>query len=103
MSNPSLWCKILFSPYYNKYFFFPQDFYGDRIKIFRSVGEKGGGVYRLKNEHGKVVRDKRVKEELSRILLCYNIQLDNPVSNIFKKKSRENDVWQTFNRIEVYQ
>ena len=67
------------------------------------MGEKGGGVYRLKNEHGKVVRDKRVKEELSRILLCYNIQLDNPVSNIFKKKSRENDVWQTFNRIEVYQ
>ena len=65
--------------YYNNYFFFPQDVYGDRIRIFRSVSEKGGGVYKLKNEHGKVVRDTRVKEELSRILGCFNIQLDNPV------------------------
>ena len=43
------------------------------------MSEKGGGVYKLKNEHGKVVRDTRVKEELSRILGCFNIQLDNPV------------------------
>merc|ERR1712203_846 len=35
---------------------------------------------KLKNEHGKVVRDKRVKEELDRILGCFNIQLDNPIA-----------------------
>jgi chromosome segregation ATPase len=40
----------------------------------------GGGSYKLKNETGKVVADKRVKEELDRILSCYNIQVDNPIA-----------------------
>ena len=34
----------------------------------------------LKNDKGKVVMDKRVKEELERIKTCYNIQIDNPIA-----------------------
>ena len=57
-----------------------QKVYGSRLIIQRSTCAGGGGVYKLKNENGRVVFDKRVREELDRALSCYNIQLDNPIA-----------------------
>ena len=54
-----------------------QNKYGKSIIIQRTVLNSGGGTYKLKNEKGKIVLDKRAKEELERILLTFNIQLDN--------------------------
>ena len=56
-----------------------QKLYGKRIIVHRTISASGAGSYRLKNEHGKVVVEKRVREELDRILSCFNIQIENPI------------------------
>ena len=56
-----------------------QKLYGKRIIVHRTISASGGGTYRLRNEHGKVVVEKRVREELDRILSCFNIQIENPI------------------------
>ena len=57
-----------------------QSVYGTRLIIQRSVSASGGGSYRLKNEKGKIVADRRVREEISRMLSCFNVQLNNPIA-----------------------
>ena len=60
-----------------------QKLYGKRIIVHRTISASGGGTYRLRNEHGKVVVEKRVREELDRILSCFNIQIENPIGMTF--------------------
>ena len=62
------------------YPWFFQSVYGSRLIIQRTVGAGGGGTHKLKNDKGKTILDKKVKEELERILTCFNIQLDNPIA-----------------------
>ena len=59
---------------------FCKELYGKKVIVQRTVSASGGGSYKLKNENGKVVTEKRVKEELDRILSCFNIQVDNPIA-----------------------
>ena len=55
------------------------DLYGESITVVRSV-TNSSSTYKLKDNRGKVVVDKKVKEELDRILLSFNIQVDNPIA-----------------------
>lgn len=57
-----------------------KDLYGDKITVVRTVTAAGGGSYRLKNHRGRVVLDKKVKEELNKILEAFAIQVDNPIA-----------------------
>ena len=54
--------------------------YGDSITIVRSVGASGGGGYNLKDHRKLVVQDKKVKEEVDRIMSHFSIQVDNPIA-----------------------
>ena len=45
------------------------------ITVVRSVMASGGGSYKLKDAKGRIARDKKVKEELERILSCFSIQV----------------------------
>ncbi|XP_053671716.1 structural maintenance of chromosomes protein 6 [Anopheles nili] len=51
--------------------------YGSRIICERMISATSGGSYKLKNEHGQVVSTSRA--ELQKILLAFNIQVDNPI------------------------
>uniref|UniRef100_A0A182QPX3 Structural maintenance of chromosomes protein 6 n=1 Tax=Anopheles farauti TaxID=69004 RepID=A0A182QPX3_9DIPT len=51
--------------------------YGRRIICERMISVSSGGSYKLKNEHGHVVSTSRA--ELQKILLAFNIQVDNPI------------------------
>ena len=54
---------------------FPRsDLYGESITVVRSV-TNSSSTYKLKDHRGKVVVDKKVKEELDRILMSFNIQV----------------------------
>ena len=55
------------------------DLYGESITVVRSV-TNSSSTYKLKDNRGKVVVDKKVKEELDRILMSFNIQVDNPIA-----------------------
>ena len=57
-----------------------RDVYGDLITIVRTVTTAGSGGYKLKNDRGRIVQDKKVREELDRILDCFTIQVDNPIA-----------------------
>ena len=50
------------------------DLYGESITVVRSV-TNSSSTYKLKDHRGKVVVDKKVKEELDRILMSFNIQV----------------------------
>ena len=54
--------------------------YGDSITIVRSVGASGGGGDNLKDHRKLVVQDKKVKEEVDRIMSHFSIQVDNPIA-----------------------
>ena len=56
------------------------ELYGDAIIVCRTVSRGGGGGYKLKNDHGRIVVDKKVREELNRILEAFAIQVDNPIA-----------------------
>ena len=58
---------------------YKQELYGDAIVVSRSVTQSSS-TYKLKDSHGKIVVDKKVLEELQRILLAFNIQVDNPIA-----------------------
>ena len=48
--------------------------YGENIVVSRSVTQTSS-IYKLKDARGRVVVDKKVKEELDRILIAFNIQV----------------------------
>ena len=50
------------------------DLYGESITVMRSV-TNSSSTYKLKDHRGKVVVDKKVKEELDRVLMSFNIQV----------------------------
>uniref|UniRef100_A0A182N671 Peptide methionine sulfoxide reductase B1, chloroplastic n=1 Tax=Anopheles dirus TaxID=7168 RepID=A0A182N671_9DIPT len=51
--------------------------YGRRIICERMISASSGGSYKLKSEYGQVVSTSRA--ELQKILLAFNIQVDNPI------------------------
>lgn len=51
--------------------------YGRKIICERTINASGGGSYKLKSETGQVVSTSR--SELQKILLAFNIQVDNPI------------------------
>ena len=55
------------------------ELYGETIVVSRTVTQSSS-IYKLKDERGKVVVDKKVKDELDRILIAFNIQVDNPLA-----------------------
>ena len=55
------------------------ELYGEVIVVSRAVTQSSS-TYKLKDARGHVVVDKKVKEELDRICLNFNIQVDNPIA-----------------------
>ena len=55
------------------------DVYGRSIRIERRVTNTSS-AYRIMDDKGKVVVEKKHKEELERILMAFNIQVDNPIA-----------------------
>ena len=53
--------------------------YGRSIRIERRV-TNSSSAYRIMDDKGKVVVEKKQKEELERILMAFNIQVDNPIA-----------------------
>ena len=51
------------------------DMYGESVTVVRTVTQSSS-TYKLKDARGRVVVDKKVKEELDRILLNFNIQVE---------------------------
>ena len=51
--------------------------YGEKIIISRHVTASGGSSYKLKNEKGNVIASNR--QELEKMMICMNIQVENPV------------------------
>uniref|UniRef100_A0A182T868 Structural maintenance of chromosomes protein 6 n=1 Tax=Anopheles maculatus TaxID=74869 RepID=A0A182T868_9DIPT len=51
--------------------------YGRRIICERTIHASGSGTYKLKSEHSTVVSTSRA--ELLKVLLAFNIQVDNPI------------------------
>lgn len=56
------------------------ELYGNKIIISRSVTVNGGGGYKIRNAEGKVVIERRAKEELDNILSAFGIQVSNPIA-----------------------
>ena len=55
------------------------ELYGEVIVVSRTVTQTSS-TYKLKDCDGKVVVEKKVREELDRLLLAFNIQVDNPIA-----------------------
>ena len=55
------------------------ELYGDSILVSRSVTQSSS-VYKLKDAKGRVVVDKKVKDELERILVVFNIQVKSDLN-----------------------
>jgi len=55
------------------------DLYGESLTVCRTVTQTSS-TYKIKDHKGKVVVDRKVKEELDRILMSFNIQVDNPIA-----------------------
>ena len=64
------------------------DVYGKSISITRSITKTGAGGYKIKDSNGKIVCDKKVREELDRILENFGIQVDNPIAVKFRGVSQ---------------
>jgi structural maintenance of chromosomes protein 6 len=59
-------------------FTFSDDVYGKEITIVRTInGNSGASSYKLKNEAGRVISTSR--QDLNKLTLCLNIQVENPV------------------------
>ena len=54
------------------------DLYGRSITITRRFTKEGSGSYKIKNQDGKIISNRR--EELSNICDHMNIQVDNPMN-----------------------
>jgi hypothetical protein len=48
--------------------------YGEKIIVSRTVTQSSS-TYKLKDQQGRVVVEKKAKEELVRILACFKIQV----------------------------
>lgn len=71
----TLWFYIL---KFNKCVYILEENYGKEITIVRNInGNSGASAYKLKGESGRVVSTKR--QDLSKLTLCLNIQVENPV------------------------
>ena len=46
----------------------------------RAITKSGAGGYTVKDCNGKIVCDKKVRDELDRILENFGIQVDNPIA-----------------------
>ena len=46
----------------------------------RAITKSGAGGYKVKDCNGKIVCDKKVRDELDRILENFGIQVDNPIA-----------------------
>jgi chromosome segregation ATPase len=57
---------------------FRPDEYGNTITITRSFTQNGSSSYKIKNQHGRLVSNKR--DELSAILDHFMIDVDNPMN-----------------------
>eukprot|EP00092_Neocalanus_flemingeri_P032878 GFUD01035757.1.p1 GENE.GFUD01035757.1~~GFUD01035757.1.p1 ORF type:complete len:1072 (-),score=401.60 GFUD01035757.1:161-3376(-) len=55
------------------------DLYGESITVRRTVTQSSS-TYKILDHMGKVVVEKKVREELDRILMSFNIQVDNPIA-----------------------
>ena len=55
------------------------ELYGKSVRIERRV-TNSSSAYRIMDDKGKVVVEKKHKEELERILMAFNIQVDNPIA-----------------------
>ena len=68
--------------------------YGNAITILRGVTSSGASSYKIKDCRGRIVCDKKVREELDRIMENFTIQVDNPiaVSMSFKTVIAENSI-----------
>lgn len=62
------------------------DKYGDKIIVLRSFTAGGGSTYKIKNSQGQTLSSSR--EDLMRILMYLNIQVDNPVCVLNQDASR---------------
>lgn len=57
---------------------YEHDVYGDEIIVVRTInGNSGASSYKLKNQHGRIVSTSR--QDLVKLSLCLNIQVENPV------------------------
>ena len=56
------------------------EIYGNSITIVRGVTLSGASAYKIKDSRGRIVCDKKVREELDRILESFTIQVDNPIA-----------------------
>uniref|UniRef100_A0A182PKN8 Peptide methionine sulfoxide reductase B1, chloroplastic n=1 Tax=Anopheles epiroticus TaxID=199890 RepID=A0A182PKN8_9DIPT len=56
---------------------YDKDRYGNRIICERTIHASGSGSYKLRDEKGQIVSTSRA--ELQKILLSFNIQVDNPI------------------------
>lgn len=65
---------------------FKHDEYGDSILITRRLTVDGSSQYKIKSCNGAVISTK--KEELTRIMDHFNIQIDNPVMILNQETSR---------------
>lgn len=57
--------------------------------MVRNITSSGASTYKIKDEHGRIARDKKVKDELERILSCFNIQV-SPAINFWTKHYIQN-------------
>ena len=62
--------------------------YGKSISIIRTITKTGASGYKIKDSNGKIVCDKKVREELDRILENFGIQVDNPIAVKFRGVSQ---------------
>ena len=61
--------------------------YGNTILIERRINKEGQSQYRLCSHSGKLISQKR--EELSRILDHFNVQIDNPLTILSQDSARQ--------------
>lgn len=78
-----------------------QEVYGKQITLVRQITQSGGNTYKFLNERGKVVKDS--KNELKKIVLHFNILIDNPICvmnqamvKTFHKSSDPSDKYKLF-------
>lgn len=62
------------------------ELYGHKICVVRHITQSGASTYKLKNSLGTVISTKR--EDLQKITLFLNIQVDNPVCLLTQDSSR---------------
>jgi chromosome segregation ATPase len=56
------------------------DIYGNIITIVRTISTSGASTYKIKDHRGRIMCDKKVREELDRITEAFSIQVDNPIA-----------------------